>query len=423
MPTPLLSQTSGTTLRGGGAFGATTESSSSDRLDVNASVIGALDSEAAPELRASFHQHSLQSGGASSMLAAGMDYERRRRRFDLTSHISTAEQYYPQLSRVVVLAHGAAVGATVRLPGRTTFDVTQTASYSPSYFYRLFPSVGQPGIGEVAVATPDYHMDESRSFANSTLATVAKGNPRASRVSASIEHHAAVFESRSDRPDLDTLSARAGFSHGFGRTASLSMEYERRAGQFGYGGRGTEQRLRLAGGFSPALSTSRRAQFWVSVSPARIEFDAVPEPSPTPGRRHRLESEVWGEYPFRRSWSLGGSYRRDTEYQALFTEPLLRDAARIELAGLASRSVDITAAAGYATGGSYLRPEAERLETYTGTVRGRYALSRSVAVYAEYLYYYYDLHGQTTLAPGLPAVFEQQGVRFGVTVWARPVGR
>ena len=55
--------------------------------------------------------------------------------------------------------------------------------------------------------------------------------------------------------------------------------------------------------------------------------------------------------------------------------------------------------------------------------RGRYSVARSVALYVEYLYYYYNLHGQTALAPDLPSVFEQHGVRVGLMLWARPVGR
>jgi hypothetical protein len=423
MPAGVLAQTSGTAPRGGGAFGATTDSSSSDRLDVNVSIIEALDTEAAPELRARIRQDALQSGGASSMLTAGMDYERRRRRLDVASQITTALQYYPQLDRVDALTHGAAVGATVRLPARATLDVTQTASYSPSYFYRLFPPVGQPGIGDSPVAAPDYRVDESRSFANSTLATIAKGNPRASRVSASIERQAANFQNRSER-DLSTLAFRTSFAHGLGRTASVSVEYEHRAGKFGYGGDAREQRLRMGGGFSPALSTSRRAQLRASVSRALVEFDADPAaPQATLSRRYRMEAEVSGDYPFLRSWTVGGRYNRGTEYLALFREPLLRDAGRIELAGLASRRLDITASAGYVSGGSFLRPDDDRLASYTGSVRGRYALSRWMAIYGEYLYYHYDLHGQTTLAPDLPAVFEQRGLRVGLTLWARPVGR
>ena len=66
---------------------------------------------------------------------------------------------------------------------------------------------------------------------------------------------------------------------------------------------------------------------------------------------------------------------------------------------------------------------AQRLETYTGQVKIRYGLKRSVALYSEYLYYYYDQRGQDQLVRGLPAVFEQHGVRVGVSLFIEALGR
>ena len=78
--------------------------------------------------------------------------------------------------------------------------------------------------------------------------------------------------------------------------------------------------------------------------------------------------------------------------------------------------------AGYATADSAFQTS-QALETYTGQVMVRYALKRSIALYSEYLYYYYDLREQDALAPGLPAVFEQHGVRVGVSLFLEALGR
>ena len=53
----------------------------------------------------------------------------------------------------------------------------------------------------------------------------------------------------------------------------------------------------------------------------------------------------------------------------------------------------------------------------------RYALWRSLALYSEYLYYYYDLRGLASLAPGLPPRFNQRAVRAGFTLFVSPLGR
>ena len=107
----------------------------------------------------------------------------------------------------------------------------------------------------------------------------------------------------------------------------------------------------------------------------------------------------------------------------MLSEPVFSDGARVELTGLITRRIDVSAMAGYATAASAIHPTDQNLETHTGDVRIRYALKRSFALYSEYLYYYYDLRGQTRLAPGLPSVFEQHGIRVGFMVFAEALGR
>jgi hypothetical protein len=96
---------------------------------------------------------------------------------------------------------------------------------------------------------------------------------------------------------------------------------------------------------------------------------------------------------------------------------------RLELQGLMGRHVDVSASAGYVLGRSALSLDSQRFDAYTGTVRGRYAVARSVALYTEYLYYYYDLHRLQALTLGLPPIYEQHGVRVGLMLWNRAVGR
>jgi hypothetical protein len=97
--------------------------------------------------------------------------------------------------------------------------------------------------------------------------------------------------------------------------------------------------------------------------------------------------------------------------------------ARARLMGVIGRRVDVSASAGYATAASAITGNTRNLGTYTGQARIRYALTRAFAVYSEYLYYYYDLAEQARLAPGLPSVYEQHGIRVGFTLFAQALGR
>jgi len=407
----------------GSIFATSTARDNRDRLDVTAALSEALDSEAPPELRSRIQQGSPQSGGFSSMLTAAADYERNRRRGDVTAQLFTALQYSPKLGRVVALTHSAGAAATLRFSGRSSLELAQTADYSPAFLYRLFPTVAEPNAGDVAPPAPDYRVDESKSFSNSSLVTFRAGSARGTQLSATAEHLAAQFQGGIERPDLDAVAGRIRLAHGTSRTGSLSAEYEYRAGEFGYGAQATEQRLRIGVGYSPALSTSRRAQFRFNLAPSVVEIPATAVNISRTGTLFKMEGDARAEYPFLRSWSIGGTYRRGVEYISGFRSPVFRDATRIELSGLARERVDIAASAGYVVGQSILQRDAQHFDTYTGTMRGRYSVTRSFALYAEYLYYYYNLHGQEALAPDLPSVFEQHGLRVGLMLWARPVGR
>jgi len=390
---------------------------------VTASLSEALDSEAPPELRSQIQQRGLQSGGFSTMLTAATNYQRERRSASVTAEASTALAYYPRFGRVAGLSHSAGLGATLRLGRSSSLEFGQTAEYSPSYLYRLFPSVGQPEVGDVTPAATDYRVDETNSFANSTQLTLRTGSARGNQISASVEHSATDFYGSLTRTDLDTLTGRATFAHGVGRTGAFSIEYEYRVGEFGYGSRASEQRVRIGANYSPALSISRRAQFRFNVAPSAMQIPASAVNVAATGTLYRMEGEGAAEYPFLRSWLVGGSYRRGLEYIAVLREPVFQDAARLEVKGLVLERVDVSASGGYVVGASALQRDHGHFDTYTGTVRARYSVTRSVAVYGEYLYYYYDLRQQAALAPDLPKVFEQHGVRVGLMLWARPLSR
>jgi hypothetical protein len=256
---------------------------------------------------------------------------------------------------------------------------------------------------------------------------LATGTTRGHSGSISAERSTTSFnqanQERSARPNQDILTGRAKWSHGFGRTGVLSAEYEYREGDFGYGANATDQRLRFGVEYFPALSTSRRLALRFHIAPSAMEIPASATGAGATETLYRLEGDAAVVYPFSLRWDLGVSYQRGVEYIAVLREPVFRDVTRLEMTGLLDRRVDISASAGFFVGQSALSMNSEHFDTYTGTTRARYSVSRSLAVYAEYLYYYYNLQGQASLAPDLPDVFEQHGIRAGLMLWARPVGR
>jgi hypothetical protein len=415
----------------GGLFGATrSEAGERNRLNVLFDVSESVNNELAPEFRSRVAQSDSASGGLSTRLLASADYARTRRRVQLAGTALTAFRYDQRLDQVEAISHSAALGVGVRLPREGSVQIAQTAAYAPFYLYQLFPTGASSAPGESTSASPDYRIDQARSFSYATTGNLAFGSARGTRVTTTAEYRHTDYQRQpATRPDLTTYAAGAKLSRAVSHASSLSIEYQYRTGEFGYGGRAREHRITMGTEYSRAITARRRATFRVDVTPATIE---IPESgvisaasSLTPsaletGQLYRLQGEASVDYEFRRNWRAKANVRRGVEYLALLAEPVLSDAARIELTGLVARRVDVSATIGYATGASAIRRGSDQLETRTGQARIRYALSHAVALYSEYRYYYYNLRGQASLAPDLPSAFEQQGVRVGLILFETP---
>jgi hypothetical protein len=366
------------------------------------------------------------------MLIASADYARNRRRVQLAGTALTAFRYDQRLDQVAAVSHSAGLGASIRLPKQGSLQIDQMAAYSPSYLYQLFPTGALPASGESIPTDPNYRIDKTESYAYGSKMALAFGSARKTRVTATAEYSHDDFQRQAAaRPNVTIYATAAKISRALSRNGGLSVEYQYRTGEFGFGGLTKEHRVAMGVEYSRALTVRRRAKFRFNLTPATLEIPksalnaaaAGAVPSAVEGRLYLLEGDASVDYEFRRNWRATANYRRGVEYLAVLTEPVFSDGARLDLTGLIRRRVDVSAAAGYATGASALYRGAQNLDTYTGEVRIRYALKRSFALYSEYLYQYYDLHGQARLARDLPRVFEQHGIRVGFMLFVETLGR
>jgi len=419
--TPALAQVSG------GLFGATrAEAAGRDKLNVQLSMGEALDSEVPPEFRSLVPGDGLQSGGRSTMLAASADYARDRRSVQLFGTASTYVRYAHRLDRIAVGSQSAQVGAGIRLPKQGRLQLTQAAAYSPSYLYQLFPTAAL-APGEAIPANPEYRIDQTESYSYQSRMALAFGSLRGTRLTTTAEYGVTEFKKQSAvRPNLSTYSAGARVSRAFSRSAALSLGYDYDTGQFGAGTLTKAHRVTMGVEYSPALSVTRRVTFRLDVSPSVVETSesAVTASAPRAERRlYPLQGEASVDFPFRLKWRASASYRRSVDHVAVLAEPLLATGAHVKVMGVIGRRVDVSASAGYAAAASAISLNTRSLTTYTGEARIRYAFTRAWALYAEYLYYSYDLRGLAALTAGLPGVYEQHGIRVGFTVFGQPLGR
>ena len=436
--TPALGQGPAAPAPSGGLYAATrSDTASGDRLNFEFAVSEAFDSDVAVEHRARLLRSDSPVSGFSTMVMAFADYAHTRRRLQLGGSASTGFRYHQRLGEVTTISHSAGLGATVRLPKRATLHINQTAAYSPSYLYQLFPTSPIAPPEEAIPVELDYQIEETESYFYGTRMSLAMGSTRTQITTTAEYDHTNFQRDILLRPDLTTYAGGAKVSRRLSRDSRALIEYQYRAGQYWLDELTREHQATVGIEYSRPLSATRRATFRFTVSPGTLQ---LPEPvvqsiiaestASEPGEATPLDRTVFrvgGEgsvdYQFRRGWVAEANYRRGVEYLAVLVGPLLSDAARVRLAGLITRRVDVAASAGYATGASALSRNPEKLNTYTGEIRIRYALKRSLALYSEYLYYHYDLGGQARLAPGLPTVFNQHGVRIGVMLFVPTLDR
>jgi hypothetical protein len=134
-------------------------------------------------------------------------------------------------------------------------------------------------------------------------------------------------------------------------------------------------------------------------------------------RQYRLVGEGSFSYPVTQTWIATAIIRRGLEYESNLPTPVVNNGIRLSAAGLLTNRVDIVATASYATGESVLSQNALVYDTYEGDVTVRYAMSRTLAVFGEYLYYYYDIQNGGLLLAGMPRGLRRHGVRVGLTLW------
>jgi hypothetical protein len=406
------------------------------RLNVTFTATQAVDTEIPPELAPRLARpNSLSVGGLSTLLNGGGDYAHNGRRYRLSASGSSAFRYYARVNRFNVLNHTGGLGVGFDLPSRTELNINQRVAYSPSYLYQLFPPAAAPVLGEPIDPGADYEIASSDSYMFQSQVQLTKQIATATRLGASAGYERTNFHGllaeRNGRLKLDSYRLETNLSHPLNRNFGLIFGYQYRNGDFGFGAT-QEHRASFGVQYSRALSRSRRFAVTGQIEPSTLEGPVSLRPglpvnvppselnTITPGRHFRMQGRVSVEYPFRYNWALTGTVQRGIDYLAVLSEPLLSNAGRVGIKGLLTQRMDISASAAFVDGQSPLQ-RSRQLNSRTGNVRLRYAVSQHLAVFSEYLYYGYDLRGEPGLIEEvLPPVISQHGFRAGVMLWASP---
>ncbi|MCA1652537.1 MAG: hypothetical protein LC753_20480 [Acidobacteria bacterium] len=325
------------------------------------------------------------------------------------------------------------MGLSARLGERTTLLANQTAAYSPSYLYGLFPSDAVSTPGYAVPAAPDYAIGDSESYSYGTTLTLTHGLSLRSRLSATGEfQYTDYLNNMGTRRDLNSQGIRGEFSRNLTQNTAVRAGYRYRTGKFGHvadavatepGASATEHGGELSAQYSRPLSPVQQLAVECSFGWSRVNTPVSSAAGPGTGRFYRLSSDVAVAWQFTTSWQTRATFSRGLEYIAQLGEPVVIDGFSAELGGFITPRIDVLASARYSSGASALNRDTLVFDTYGADLRVRYALTRSLAVYGQYLYYYYEFQRNTRLPTGIPSGLERNGLRAGLTLWVPALRR
>jgi hypothetical protein len=409
-----------------GVFGGGVYGDPDHTFDVSLSMLEGYDDNLVAATGGGVRTSAPVVGGLYSMFGANGAYDWRGRGSQFGVTAATVGRYYND-AQTFVASHAAGVGFSTQLPKRTILSVDQSFAYSPSYLMGLFPQTTTPTPGDAPAVGADYAVNTVSSYQYGTRASISRGLTRRGTVSAAVEYRSTDFlelEAEAGRTDRATTQARIQFSRGVSRSTSLRVAYRYSRGDIGStivgyvpGGTSTEHGFDVGVDYLRTLSATRRMRlgFGVGSSAADLPLSSLAA-AVTDDRQYNVLGEARFEYQFQRTWSTRARYQRRLEYIAELAEPVYSGGFAADMSGLLTPKVELSAAFGLSNGRSAAFRRATAYDTYTANVRLSRALSRTLALYTEYLYYFYDFRN-TQLQPGVPSTMERNGVRVGLTLW------
>jgi hypothetical protein len=400
-------------------------------FNLSGSLYSAYSTDVAP-----YDSASPEAAGRSSLLAGGSGsavYIRNWRAAYLGAHAaggsSWAEAYQdlgtPWINRWNTGVDG---GFTTEMGQRTRVSVSGAATYSP-YLRLSLPTTGLGIIGNLPDSAAGLDNVVARD-PNVTTRGTGSASFAVSRNS-SIEAHYSAYRqnfisdepTNSDRADQTAgIRYRYTFAKFVGLRAGYGYRHYTREGQ----DEPVDNHILDVGvdaGYGRSYALSRRTTFSFSTN-TNIFVTGRDTTSNEGGfdARHRLFAGGHADlvHAMGRTWSSRIGYSRGFSYEVGFDEPWLTDSVVASLSGLVTDRLDFQAGAvgswgsvGFSNGRS-----GDNRYTRANAVAGlRYAISRNLATYGQYFYYYHAFGNDVDVPGFLNRDINRQGVTVGITAW------
>jgi hypothetical protein len=338
---------------------------------------------------------------------AGASFNRAGRAVDFNASGGSNLRYYPQLHSVAALGDQGAVGLAVH-GRRTRFSVSQTIGYSPYYMLAPFAAPAQLEPGDVAPRAIDAAVYRRQAVTYGTDVRLDRSVGRRSDVRLNYDYTSASYTGEL----LQSRSEGLGGLYRYHVTSgtAIRLGYEHQQTTFAtLGPRTVTHNLDVGVEYNKPLSLTRRTTLGISTGSAIVEQTGM--------RLYRALGDASLNHEMGRTWNARVNYHRGVGVIQGLASPIFADSATASVQGSITRRLESRTVASYTNGELGLTGRTNAFASYTGSSRLRFAFSRVLAVYGEYVVYRYQFANLASLPLGFPPKIDRQGIRAGLTLW------
>lgn len=358
----------------------------------------------------------LRTSDIFRLYSGGVSYADHGERYDFGASLSSVARDYSRFA--TVSSHAASVGGILRLGRRTILTGSQTATYEPLGILFRFPTLTDPGTGQVQPTGQDFGVLHGSYFTYSTGATAAQQLTRRSSLLATYSYQNANVSGLNGG-----FRSQAGFlrySHKFTRDAGWHVGYGYTEARY-FGAQEVYRGDTLDGGidYTRDLSVTRRTHLSFSTGLMSIREHQY--------TRYQVTGTGVLNHEIGRTWLAAIVYTRSVAFFETTRTPYFYDGVSIGLSGLISQRLGFHSSAGATFGDVTVvsaSPGSNRFTTGYGNAGLVFGLSRYAAIAGDYVVYGYSLDDASVITGGL---LRPQLSRHSVTVslraWAPIVER
>lgn len=356
-------------------------------------------------------------------LQAGVRYDRKTRNRSWYVTADTSRRQFAGFGGLSSVSHDMAAGFATSLGRRTRVQLDQSFRTSPFYLVTVLPRQ-MPEEPTESMSAPESASDYAlfRRQTNSLTSGLAVTHLLARHSSVTFNY--GLEQSHTDGTDFSAHYVKASFNQYLGRYAIARAGYARRlVDRHGLStsnepGVAASHDIDLGIDYNRPLSLSRRTTMVITTGSAIVPAEG--RVSAQGGTHYRLLGTASLNREIGRTWKAALSYGRNLEFVETFTEPLLSDTVALRLDGSFTRRVDVAVSAGLSKGsvGFAAGDPDHGYGTYGASARLRWAITRFVTTYGEYITYGHAFGSEVQVPGGFGRDVKRSEVRVGLTFWA-----